>query len=45
MTTDISRRGFLKAAGATMLVIGIRPDGALAAGHGSAQLTPFVKID
>ena len=45
MTLNTSRRGFLKAAGAAMLVIGIRPDGALAAGHSSAQLTPFVKID
>ena len=45
MTLNTSRRGFLKAAGAAMLVIGIRPDGALAAGQGSAQLTPFVKID
>jgi len=45
MTHSTTRRGFLKTAGAgaAMLVIGLRPDGALAAGQG-AQLNPFVKI-
>ena len=45
MTVSTTRRGFLKAAAATgaALVIGARPDGALAAGD-AAMLNPFVKI-
>ncbi|MCV6585055.1 MAG: molybdopterin-dependent oxidoreductase [Marinibacterium sp.] len=44
MTLNTSRRGFLKAASASaaVLVIGLRPNGALAAGD--AQLNPFVKV-
>ncbi|MEM1350702.1 MAG: molybdopterin cofactor-binding domain-containing protein [Pseudomonadota bacterium] len=47
MTVNTSRRGFLKgaSAAAAVLVIGARPDGALAAGSEGAQLNPFVKID
>ncbi|MEL6960798.1 MAG: molybdopterin cofactor-binding domain-containing protein, partial [Pseudomonadota bacterium] len=47
MTLNTSRRGFLKAASAAAaaLVIGVRPDGALAANSKDAQLNPFVKID
>lgn len=46
MTIATSRRGFLKgaAATATVLMVGARPDGALAAGSDSAMLNPFVKI-
>ncbi len=48
MTMNTSRRNFLKSAAATgaVLMVGLRPNGALAAsGSGtSAQLTPFVKI-
>ncbi|MDX8354500.1 xanthine dehydrogenase family protein molybdopterin-binding subunit [Cognatiyoonia sp. IB215182] len=46
MTINTSRRGFLKgsAAAGVLLVIGARPDGALAAGDAAAQLNPFVKI-
>ncbi|WP_299777042.1 molybdopterin cofactor-binding domain-containing protein [uncultured Roseobacter sp.] len=46
MTISTSRRGFLKAAAAsgTVLVLGIRPDGALAAADSPAMLNPFVKI-
>ena len=48
MTINTSRRGFLKgatAAGAVLLV-GVRPDGAVAAAPPeSAQFNPFVKID
>ena len=46
MTIQTSRRGFLKAAAATtaVLVVGVRADGAIAAGDASAQLNPFVKI-
>ena len=46
MTVTTSRRGFLKgatAAGAVLLV-GLKPNGALAAGHAGAQINPFVKI-
>ena len=44
MTLNTSRRGFLKAAAASgaVLVVGLRPDGAIAAS--GAQLNPFVKI-
>ena len=48
MTLNTSRRGFLKgaAAASAVLLIGARPDGALAAGSSqSAMLNPFVKID
>ena len=46
MTINTSRRGFLKGAAATgaVLMVGLRPDGALAAGSSGAQLNPFVKI-
>ncbi len=46
MTLNTSRRGFLKAATATgaLLVIGVRPDGAIAASGDAAQINPFVKI-
>lgn len=47
MTISSTRRGFLQGAlaGAAVLVIGLRPDGALAAGTAEAvQLNPFVKI-
>ena len=46
MTLNTSRRGFLKGAASAgaLLVVGVRPDGALAAGDASAQLNPFVKI-
>lgn len=48
MTINTSRRGFLKgaAAASAVLIVGARPDGALAAASSdSAQLNPFVKID
>ncbi|MFY0310640.1 molybdopterin cofactor-binding domain-containing protein [Leisingera sp. D0M16] len=46
MTLNTSRRGFLKsaAAAAAVLYVGVRPNGALAAGAAPAQLNPFVKI-
>ncbi|MCV3273851.1 xanthine dehydrogenase family protein molybdopterin-binding subunit [Roseobacter sinensis] len=46
MTLDTTRRTFLKGAAATgaVLLIGVRPDGALAAAGDSAQFNPFVKI-
>ncbi|WP_295317541.1 twin-arginine translocation signal domain-containing protein, partial [Roseobacter sp.] len=46
MTHATTRRRFLKAAGATgaTLLIGIRPDGALAATTDATQLNPFVRI-
>lgn len=47
MTISSTRRGFLQAAlaGAAVLVIGLRPDGSLAAGADEgAMLNPFVKI-
>ena len=47
MTLNTSRRGFLKgaaAATATVLFVGTRPDGALAAASSDATLNPFVKI-
>ncbi|MFL4470131.1 molybdopterin cofactor-binding domain-containing protein [Tateyamaria armeniaca] len=46
MTLNTSRRGFLKGAAAAgaVLVVGLRPDGALAAGSDAAQINPFVKI-
>ena len=44
MTLNVSRRGFLAASGAAVLVLGIRPNGALAAGDANATLNPFVKI-
>ncbi|MEM9342436.1 MAG: molybdopterin cofactor-binding domain-containing protein [Pseudomonadota bacterium] len=42
----LSRRNFLAAsgAGAAVLVLGIRPNGALAAGNADAALNPFVKV-
>ncbi|MCV6592665.1 MAG: molybdopterin-dependent oxidoreductase [Silicimonas sp.] len=45
MSITTSRRGFLKGAAATgaVLMVGVTPKGALAAGSG-AQLNPFVKI-
>ena len=48
MTINTSRRGFLKGAAAAgaVLLIGARPDGALAAASSeTAQFNPFVKID
>ncbi|SMX28629.1 Isoquinoline 1-oxidoreductase subunit beta [Pelagimonas phthalicica] len=47
MTLKTSRRGFLKSAAAAgaVLMVGLRPDGALAAGSETAQLNPFVKIN
>ncbi|WP_164660758.1 xanthine dehydrogenase family protein molybdopterin-binding subunit [Tropicibacter sp. Alg240-R139] len=48
MTLNTSRRGFLKgaAAASAVLLVGARPDGALAAGSSNgAKLNPFVKID
>ncbi len=46
MTLNTSRRGFLKGAAAAgaFLVIGLKPDGVLAAGDAGAQINPFVKI-
>ncbi|APX12026.1 xanthine dehydrogenase family protein molybdopterin-binding subunit [Tateyamaria omphalii] len=46
MTIDTSRRGFLKSAAAVgaVLVVGIRPNGALAASGTPSMLTPFVQI-
>ncbi|UWQ56340.1 xanthine dehydrogenase family protein molybdopterin-binding subunit [Leisingera caerulea] len=46
MTLTTSRRGFLTsaAAAAAVLYVGVRPNGALAAGSAPAQLNPFVKI-
>ncbi|MEM7364993.1 MAG: molybdopterin cofactor-binding domain-containing protein, partial [Pseudomonadota bacterium] len=45
MTIHTSRRGFLKGAAATaaVLVVGVRADGAAAAGD-ATQFNPFVKI-
>ena len=47
MTVNTSRRGFLKGAAvsAAVLVVGVRPDGTLAAASGDTSLNPFVKID
>ena len=46
MTVNTSRRGFLKGAAAAgaVLVVGLRPDGALAASSNPSMLTPFVQI-
>ncbi|MFK7874428.1 MAG: molybdopterin cofactor-binding domain-containing protein [Paracoccaceae bacterium] len=46
MTLSPSRRGFLKTAAAAgaALIVGVRPDGALASGEAGAQINPFVKI-
>ena len=47
MTMTTSRRGFLKAAATTsaVLLVGVRPNGAIAAGADqAAMLNPFVKI-
>ena len=46
MTVNTSRRGFLKGAAAAgaVLVIGVRPDGALAASGNPSMLTPFVQV-
>lgn len=47
MTLETSRRNFLRGAAATasVLLVGLRPDGALATGEtASASLTPFVRI-
>lgn len=43
---NTSRRGFLKgaAAAAAVLVVGVRPDGTLAATSGAGDLNPFVRI-
>ncbi|MEO0917558.1 MAG: molybdopterin cofactor-binding domain-containing protein, partial [Pseudomonadota bacterium] len=46
MTVNTSRRGFLKGAASVgaVLVVGVRPDGALAATGTPSMLTPFVQI-
>ncbi|MEM7424103.1 MAG: molybdopterin cofactor-binding domain-containing protein, partial [Pseudomonadota bacterium] len=46
MTFEANRREFLRGAAATgaLLVVGVRADGALAAGDAAAALNPFVKI-
>lgn len=47
MTMTTSRRGFLKgaAAASAVLIVGLRPDGGLAAGNtGATMLNPFVRI-
>ena len=46
MTLNTSRRGFLKGAvaAATVFYVGVRPDGAIAAGSKPTMLNPFVKI-
>jgi isoquinoline 1-oxidoreductase beta subunit len=46
MTIQTSRRSFLKGAAAlgAVLVVGLRPDGAFAAGPASAEINPFVRI-
>ncbi len=46
MTLNTSRRGFLRgaAAASAVLVVGIRPDGALAAAGNPSMLTPFVQV-
>lgn len=40
----MNRRDLLKASGAAALVVGFGARGALAAGHGAATLTPFLRI-
>ncbi|RDE19525.1 xanthine dehydrogenase family protein molybdopterin-binding subunit [Motiliproteus coralliicola] len=47
MSVAISRRNFLKAgaSGAAVLLVGINPRGALAAGQQSTEFNPFVRID
>ncbi|MFK7765191.1 MAG: molybdopterin cofactor-binding domain-containing protein [Roseobacter sp.] len=46
MKLNTSRRGFLKTAAATgaMLIVGMHPNGALAAGGSATQINPFVKV-
>ena len=46
MSLNTSRRGFLKgaAAAATVLYVGARPDGVVAAASKPMMLNPFVKI-
>ena len=46
MTLTTSRRSFLKGATAAgaVLVVGIRPDGTLAASGDATMINPFVKI-
>ncbi|MCB4379511.1 molybdopterin-dependent oxidoreductase, partial [Synechococcus sp. MU1644] len=46
MTVNTSRRSFLRSAAAAsaVLVVGIRPDGALAAAGNPSMLTPFVQV-
>ena len=46
MTLNTSRRRFLQGSAAVgaCLIVGIRPNGSLAAGNASAQINPFVKI-
>ncbi len=44
MTISTSRRGFLKASAAAVLIVGLRPDGALASGADQTALNPFVRI-
>ena len=45
MTLQTNRRTFLKAAGATALVVGFDTGGALAAGPESAVINPFVRVE
>ncbi|WP_172330564.1 xanthine dehydrogenase family protein molybdopterin-binding subunit [Mangrovicoccus sp. HB161399] len=45
MTLQTTRRGFLKAAGAGALVIGMGPKGLMAQGDDGGMLTPFVRVD
>ncbi len=46
MTVQTSRRSFLKGAAAVgaVMVVGLRPDGAFAAGHAAAEINPFVRV-
>ncbi|KEA62448.1 Isoquinoline 1-oxidoreductase beta subunit [Marinobacterium lacunae] len=45
MSAQLSRRNFLKAAGASALLVGFTPRGLLAAGYEDSTLNPFVRID
>ena len=40
----VSRRTFLASAGAAVLVVGVNPKGAMAAGNAETMLNPFVKV-
>ena len=45
MTISTSRRNFLKASAAAVLIVGLRPDGALASASKATDLNPFVRIN